>query len=166
MAARFQGDLSHAQDNRVGSGMNDTDWWPVLFALFDKYHEQVLELPEDHSLVSPAARVVVQKRRLVILQQMISHVLETHPQDAFQQVSAHVRTRIMFHVDAVRGTTRLSCESEAPAEGDAPDALVVVRGGGRGATRCQFVAAVAGAADGRGCCLFTRIRSIRMHSSV
>ena len=63
--------------------------WSGLMNLVHSYHRQVLELPNDNSIFSPMARVTVNKRRLLIMQQIHDHFLRVSrdPSEVITQVT-------------------------------------------------------------------------------
>ena len=50
--------------------------WPEAFESLNDYCKNSYDLPSDHSLISPVARVILQKRRLLKIEEIHSLLLE------------------------------------------------------------------------------------------
>lgn len=67
--------------------MNDSGWSKALESL-NEYNRNSFNLPEDNSLISPIARVILQKRRLLKIQEIHNLLLEvsSEPSESLTQV--------------------------------------------------------------------------------
>ena len=64
------------------------DWSRALEAL-NEFYSNSYDLPSDHSLISPVARVILQKRRLIKVQEIHNLLLAVshEPSETLLQVS-------------------------------------------------------------------------------
>lgn len=67
--------------------------WPEALESLNEYCVNSYDLPTDHSLISPVARVILQKRRLLKIQEIHSILLESScdPSESLIQVHPHNR---------------------------------------------------------------------------
>lgn len=63
--------------------------WSEALESLNEYCKNSYDLPSDHSLISPVARVILQKRRLFKIQEIHSLLLESSfdPSESLIQVS-------------------------------------------------------------------------------
>ena len=62
--------------------------WPTVIDSLHEYSRNSFDLPADNSLVSPIARVILQKRRLLKIQEIHNLLLEasSEPSESLAQV--------------------------------------------------------------------------------
>lgn len=62
--------------------------WPKVIESLNEYCRNSFNLPSDNSLISPIARVVLQKRRLLKIQEIHNLLLEvsSEPSESLAQV--------------------------------------------------------------------------------